>query len=246
MARRFSASAAGQMMTCHASANLAAAIPGWEPPAESSGGAAKAGTGVHELVEALMKMEYVTPSKTTKFSAKDMLAFAAMLQYIGELWSRRRWNVLNEVEMSSTWLANPTTTKADIVFHTQDEIHVVDSKWGKIPVEVVDNEQLLYYAATYGALAPKAKGVTVHIVQPRADNMTEWFISADRLKEFMDEALATEAAIAQGDLSFGPSKHCTFCPANPQSRSPKGRPLCPAQMSMLYPSIFDEDAILDL
>lgn len=246
MTKRFSASSAGQMMACPASANLDLAIPNWvEPVRDEAMGAKATGSSVHKMVEDLMNLEYVTPTRTTKFSARDLMHVAQMLTYISELWSTRRFTVLNEATVKATWLVSQPNTTADIVFYTQDEIHVIDMKWGKVEVDVVDNEQLLFYAVCYAPLAPKAKGVTVHILQPRAGNLNSWFIDTPRLKKFMDEAIATEVMIAAGDVTFGPSHHCTFCPANPHSRGDKGKPLCPAMMDLLYPRYIDEDEILN-
>ena len=246
--KRLSASSAGQFIACHASANLPLAIPGWEEPVRDENvGAKAAGTGVHALLEAAIAMQYVTKSKTQNFGAKDMLHIGMLFTYLGELWSTRRFNILSEHTVKATWLQTEPTTTADIVLYVQDEIHVLDAKWGKIPVDVVENEQLMYYAACYMGLAPKAKGVTVHILQPRADNMTSWFISADRLAQFMDEAVAAEKAILAGSTTFGPTDHhCTFCPANPHSRGDKAGPYCPALMQLLYPKVIDTDGILDL
>lgn len=248
MPQRFSASVAARHMACHASANLEVAIPNWVPPVrDDTVGAKAAGHGIHKVIEDLLSIEYITPSKTTKFNASDMLAMSRLLEYLGNLMSTRRFTIYTEREMKATWLDAEPTTRADIVMFTKDELHILDPKWGKIEVDPVENEQLMFYAATYAALAPKAKGVTVHILQPRIDNMTSWFITPDRLRQFMDDAIQTEKEIAAGDVTFGPSDHCTFCPANPHSRGDKGSPLCPAMLQILYPrQDVDEDAVLDL
>lgn len=247
MAQRFSASVAGRHMSCHASAQLDLAIPGWEPPVrDDTVGAKAAGHGIHKVIEDLLSIEYITPSKTTRFTARDMQAMARMLQYIGDLMATRRFTILTEATMKATWLMAEPETRADIVMYTKDEIHILDPKWGKIEVDPHENEQLLFYAATYGPLAPKAKGVTVHILQPRIDNMTSWFIDSIRLRQFMDDAMQAEKEIAAGDVTFGPSHHCTFCPANPHSRGDKGHPMCPAMLQILYPKQVNEDEILAL
>ena len=62
--------------------------------------------------------------------------------------------------MVAEWLPSKPGTTADLVLYVADEIHVIDLKTGKIPVLVYDNQQLLFYAATYGHLAPKAKGAS--------------------------------------------------------------------------------------
>lgn len=245
---RFSASAAAKHMACHASANLEMAIPGYSPPVldPNVGGAAGAGTDVHKLISDLIKVKHVTATRETKFSAKDMIAIGRALTYIGEVWSTRRFQVVSEQTFKATWLPTPTDTTPDLVLYTKDEIHCIDVKWGKIPVEVVGNEQLLFYDLCIAPLAPKAKGVTNHIVQPRADNIEAWFADTATLASFKDDAIAAQTAILSGSKQFGPSDHCKFCPAYPHSRAPKGSPLCPATMQLLYPTSIDEDEILAL
>lgn len=235
MPEKFSASRAARHMACHASADLPAAIPNWVEPERIVGGAADQGSAVHALLE-----------QAVQLSASDMGHLIKILEYMRELRSRRRFKVLTEVTIKATWLKTEPETTVDVVLYTQDEIHVVDYKWGKIHVEVNDNDQLMFYSASFAHLAPKAKGVTQHILQPRADNMESVFVTASELGVWMDQARAAEAAIQGGSLTFGPSDHCAFCPAYPHSRGAKGKPLCPATMQMLYPSHVDEDAILDL
>ncbi len=222
-------------MACHGSANLSAAIPGWVPPEVDETRAAAEGTDVHSIFE-----------KVWELSASDLRYFNQVTQYIADLRSTRRFKVLIEEQFTATWLQTAPPTRPDLVLYTQDEIHVIDTKWGKIPVECVGNEQLLYYDVCVAPLAPRAKGVTNHILQPRANNMTSWFASTTEIGEFMDKAIATEAAIQAGSVTLGPSDHCKFCPANPHSRANKGRPLCPAMMELLYPKPFNEDDILSL
>lgn len=237
MAQRFSASVAGRHMACHASANLDLAIPGWVEPVEdrTANNAANRGTTMHEYF-----------ANIAQLPAKDIAAMASALAYVAELRSTRRFKVLAEVSMKATWLASAPSTTPDLVLYTQDELHMLDLKTGRIAVEVMNNEQLLFGAATCAALAPKAKGVTMHILQPWAGGNQSWFADTHVLRAFMDDAIATEKAIAGGSTTFGPSDHCKFCPANPHTRSAKGRPLCPAMMQVLYPQVVDTDEMLAL
>ena len=237
MPERFSASNAAKHMACTASANLDAAIPGWIEPVEdrTADTAANRGTARHEMLEPILNL-----------TTKDVRGFARLLSYVADVRETRRFNVMVEQSVTAEWLASKPKTTADLVLYTQDEIHVLDSKWGKIPVAAYDNAQLLYYAVCYAPLAPKAKGVKVHIMQPAIDNFDSWFIDTPTLKKFMDEAIATDMRIANGDLTFGPSDHCKFCPANPHGRGLKGRPFCPELMQLYYPTPFHEDEILSL
>lgn len=235
MPQRFSASVAARHMACHASANLPLAIPNWVEPEEKKTGAAAKGTAMHEMLDPIMRLK-----------AGEVQQFAELITYVAELRATRRFNVLVEESVKADWLITKPNTTADLVLYTQDEMHIIDYKWGRMPVEVTGNKQLLYYAACYAPLAPKAKGVTLHILQPPIHEYNSWFADTNEIGQFMADAQAAEAAIQAGDVTFGPSDACTFCPANPHSRGEKGRPLCPAMMSMLYPDKTDEAEILSL
>lgn len=239
MIERFSASVVARHMACHGSANLEAAIPNWTPPEIEETKAASDGTSKHTMLEQI-----------TNLPVADMRHMVRALDYVAALRSQRRFKVLTEVTAEATWLATKPKTTVDVVLYTQDEIHVIDWKTGKIPVPVVDNEQLLFYDVCFAHLAPRAKGVTNHIVQPWDKDWdpstASWFADTNRIAQFMAEAQAAEAAIQAGSVKLGPSDHCKFCPANPHSRGAKGHPMCPAMMSILYPDRVDEDAILNL
>lgn len=222
-------------MACHASAHLELAIPNWTPPVvDPAAGAKGQGTRMHEMLEPLWML-----------SPNNLRHVGNVVDYVARIRSSRRFNVLVEEKVVADWLPSAPSTTADLVLYVQDEIHVIDFKWGRIPIEVVGNEQVLYYARSYAHLAPKAKGVTGHIVQPYADVFESWFMDTAELLRFETKAIATDKAITAGSTSFGPSDHCTFCPAYPHSRGDKGKPLCPATMAMLYPPIIDEDEILN-
>lgn len=252
MSERFSASNAARLMSCSASANLELAIPNWQPPVrdETMGTKAK-GAKIHGLVHELLSIQTVTAKSVKKFNAKDMANTAAMLQYTAELMSARRFNILTEHEEVTDWLANPGKTTADLVLYTQDELHIIDFKVGTVPVDVFENYQLMFYAITYAKYAPKAKGVTVHIVQPWAKDWSpatsSWYVDTTRLEQFMNDALNAEQKIIAKDTTFGPSDSCMFCPAYPHSRGDKGTPLCPATLQLLYPRPeADENAMLNM
>lgn len=224
-------------MACHASANLDLAIPNWTPPVEdrSADNAANRGTAKHEMLEPLMRL-----------TSKEIDGMARYLRYVADLRATRRFKVLVEESVEATWLTTKPRTTADLVLYTQDELHIIDGKWGRIPVDPVDNAQLLFYAVCYAPLAPKAKGATLHILQPAIDNFDSWFADTTVLAAYMQEAMAAEKQIQAGDTTFGPSENCRFCPANPHTRGLKGKPLCPELMKVLYPDKTDESAILAL
>ena len=178
---------------------------------------------------------------------RDVEKMIVALDYVAKLRRTRRFNVLAEEPAVAEWLVSKPTTTVDLVLYVQDEIHVIDWKTGAIQVDAYENEQMMYYARTHAHLAPKAKGVWLHIVQPWAKGgNSSWFCDTNRLAKFTVDALAAEQKIANGDLALHPSDNCTFCPANPHSRGDKGTRMCPAMMQMLYPMQVNEDEILNL
>lgn len=237
--RKLSASSVAQQMICHGSSDLEKAIPNFVFPEPKEGNAADEGTNKHAILE-----------KITEMSTTDMRHMVTALDYVAKLRSTRRFKVLTEVTAQATWLKSAPPTTADVVLYTQDEIHIIDWKTGGIPVEVINNKQQMYYGACFAPLAPKAKGVNLHIVQPWAKDWdpsnAHWFVDTLTLGKFVAEVQAAEAALDAGSLKLVPGDHCTFCPANPHARGGKGHPLCPAMMQVLYPSKLDEDEILGL
>lgn len=223
-------------MACPGSADLEAAIPGFEPPEKNENGRKGEGHRIHDLLANIITMPL-----------RDVEKMIAALDFVAKLRRARRFKVLAEEPAVAEWLVSKPTTTVDLVLYVQDEIHVIDWKTGAIQVDAYENEQMMYYARTHVHLAPKAKGVWLHIVQPWAKGgNSSWFCDANRLAKFTVDALAAEQKIANGDLSLHPSDSCTFCPANPHSRGDKGTRMCPSMMQMLYPMTVDEDAILNL
>ena len=223
-------------MACPGSADLEAAIPGFEPPEKNENGRKGEGHRIHDLLANIITMPL-----------RDVEKMIVALDYVAKLRRTRRFNVLAEEPAVAEWLVSKPTTTVDLVLYVQDELHIIDWKTGVIQVYAEDNKQLMFYAACFLHLAPKAKGVWLHIIQPWAkEGSSSWYCSAAELQLFMQEAQEAEQKIIDEDTTLSPSDHCTFCPANPHSRGDKGRPLCPAMMNMLYPSYVDEQAVLDL
>ena len=234
---RLSASYAERLMACPGSADLEVSIPGFQyPVVDEEKGARGKGTHWHELLEGVV-------SSTTQ---RELQAFTDALQYVAELRARRRFNVLTEATAQIDWLLSRPKTTVDLVLHTKDELHILDYKTGKIPVNVFNNTQLLYYAAAFEDLSPKAKTITLHIVQPWANNTDCWEVPRLRIMEFKRDLIAAEAEILSGSKELRPGDHCKFCAANPHTRGDKGTIMCPPMMDILYPRVtVDEEEILN-
>ena len=235
--RRFSASSAAQLMACPGSANLELSIPGWKEPErdDDAVNARTLGSKLHELFE--------TAGNLPRPSMRKLIE---ALQYMYDLRMTRRFRMLTEHTINADWLQQRPLTTVDAVLFTQDELHIIDYKSGTIPVDPEYNEQLMFYAASVAHLVLKAKGATLHIIQPwSTEGSRSWWCSLEDLARFMNDAVLAEQQIMNKSTVLHPSDHCTFCPANPHSRADKGRPLCPAMMQLLYPTPpLDIDEIL--
>ena len=198
----FSASRAARLLECHGSANLEAAIPGYVKPVQDDTKASAKGTALHEILETSAGL--LTP--------REMVSFAESFRYLGELRQRRRFRMLLEARGTMWWLSTAPKTSADVVLYTQDELHILDHKFGKLIVDLENNAQLMSYACAFIGLAPKAKHVTLHVAQPFIDHFEEIQYSRAELERFMTDTKAAHDAIQAGDLALTPSDHCTFCP----------------------------------
>lgn len=104
---------------------------------------------------------------------------------------------------------------ADCVMVSGDTLHVIDLKYGKgVAVDVENNPQLMLYALgayeRYKLLFPIQR-VTMTIVQPRLDNISEWTLELDKLLEFGEHVKekALMAWAGSGDCVSG--EHCRWC-----------------------------------
>jgi hypothetical protein len=140
--------------------------------------------------------------------------------------------ILTEVKKEAWWLEGKYKTTVDLIVMDKNEFHCLDLKMGDIPVEAYKNTQLMYYAVTFGGITYES--ATLHIMQ--RNNMNVWVVKQDELNEFMHDIQDSERAILAGDVSLKAGSHCTFCPANPRSRSDRGSKVCPAMQELLYGS----------
>lgn len=240
--QKFSASQAEKFIGCHASADLETAIPGFKLPENDvdrepsipenigfivdmidkvsrdtgSSKAASRGTMLHACVATLLA-EFSTSGQFEKL----VLLFNSLLAVM----QKRRFKMLIEETVLLDWLQRPAPTTADLVLYTADELHVWDWKFGTMPVDI-SALQLKIYALAFMFLAPKAKGVTVHVLQP--GNYAEVYYTKEQLIAARDLVIQHEAEVLAGDLSFNTGKQCEFCPASPYTRGAKGNISCTA------------------
>ncbi|QQO39301.1 Cas4 family exonuclease [Microbacterium phage CrunchyBoi] len=144
--------------------------------------------------------------------------------------------VLTELKVQAKWLVTEPYTTTDLLItgilkETGESVmHVIDLKAGDVEVSVINNEQLMYYAKTYGA--DNYTKVVLHILQRNGTD--SWELPKSVLDAWVDKVQSSEAAILGGDLTLTAGSHCKFCPANPHTRGDKGTKACPVMMEVLY------------
>lgn len=112
----------------------------------------------------------------------------------------------------------------DIILETDDELHVIDWKFGQgVPVYVRDNDQLYAYAVgsakTIDGLQ-SFKKITIHCVQPRLDSFDSVELEPKDLIFWLESRIVPGLTQAYGPHApFNPGKtQCRWCPAKERCR----------------------------
>ncbi len=245
-----SPSAAHRWMNCAASLKLESELP------ESTSDYADEGTAAHEFAaRRLLNLidenarpvnigdEFVINSKTYTYNI-DMAAY--LDKYVDVVWEMANHEILRVEERVdfSNWTLHPDSFgTADAVIIKGNEIQIHDLKYGRgVPVDAVDNEQLMIYAL--GAvdmfeIAYEFDQVRLVIHQPRLNSMSEHVLTVVELKEFGNKvrekaqiALAKLKAPALTSDDFTPGvKHCRWC---------KAKATCPALTQHVMSTVADD------
>ena len=111
----------------------------------------------------------------------------------------------------------------DCVIVGDGRLDIIDYKHGKgVLVDAQGNSQLRLYA--YGAYQKYSflydiKTVTMHIVQPRLDNVSSETLTATELLGWIEWVKKQAAKAAAGEGEFVPGDHCRFCRAKAVCRA---------------------------
>lgn len=106
---------------------------------------------------------------------------------------------------------------ADCVLIGDGVLHVFDFKYGKgVPVSAEENPQLMLYglgALNEFGMLYDIDLVTLHIIQPRLDSITEWSIARDTLEWWGETEVKPIAQTAfKGEGEFNPGQdQCRWC-----------------------------------
>lgn len=221
-------------------AKRALACPGsLQYKSSGSSAAADRGTLLHEAMTRLTTGHWTKPEHAVGFSWQNQIV------------SQRdaRQALLPALRALETWLdGRPARYEAQVKFKsirqaggTADvlpDFGVADYKFGRMPVSVKKNEQMMFYAAAAlecGAL-PKRSEYSLCIIQPEVkktpmvDVVThdELLDITARLKEVAKNARSKKPRFAAGD-------HCQWCPARQACRVRVESPFA-ALKAALYPT----------
>ena len=149
--------------------------------------------------------------------------------YVVGLPSKGLKTIFSEIELDTSHVLGVAKQKgtADVVVHDDEELHILDLKWGEgVLVYAKNNPQLAIYGGAALSIMPqggeKIKTVTRHILQPRRDNFSVW--SATRAEFDTElEDIKRKAQVAAHCFNMeskpGPELYCVgedtcrWCPA---------------------------------
>lgn len=258
---KLSASSAARWMACPPSANLAATMP------DTASSYAAEGTLAHALGELLLR-RYFTPSVDSKTVEKERERLIDESTWDGQplyqpemdgyvqtyvdyvksiaLGCTAPFVALEKRVDFSAWVPGGFGT-ADCIIISGDEMHIIDLKYGKgVPVSAEGNPQLQLYALgaydTYHLLYG-IKSATLHIVQPRIDNVSAWPLSIEDLLAFGDKAHERALLADKGEGEYAAGEWCQFCPANAVCRARADYNIQLAGFTKLQPPTLSNDEI---
>jgi hypothetical protein len=89
--------------------------------------------------------------------------------------------------------------------------------------------------------------VTMHIFQPRRENVSAWTISVDELKKWAENDLVPKAKLAfKGEGEYLPGDWCTFCRAAVKCRARADEKLRLAQSEFKLPPLLTDNEIEEI
>lgn len=192
-----------------------------EPEVETS--YSKEGTEAHALAEKKLN-SWIKSNRKSKFKASDgeMNEYTSDYRdYVIEIFNEEKAKtpdaqLLIEQKLDfSRWVPEGFGT-GDAVIIGDDTCHVIDLKYGKgVLVKAEGNTQARLYAAgameTYGLLYGFDK-ITVHIYQPRMNNISTCTYTVEELEDWLNNWVTPRAKLAiKGEGKQKAGEWCRFC-----------------------------------
>lgn len=227
-----SASSAHRWLHCTGSPKLEQEFP------DSTSVYAQEGTLAHELCELKLKKYTTVMPKGTYTRAHNKIMKSELWQNEMEGTSETYLEYVKGIMLSceiapavliekrvdfSRYVPEGFGT-ADCLVLAGDTLHVVDYKHGKgVVVDADHNPQMMLYAL--GAidelsLLYRFKSIHMVIVQPRVNNISEFTMTADELREWGESVVKPKAEAAiSGKGEFEAGDWCRFCRAKQQCKT---------------------------
>jgi len=256
---RLSASGAKRWMCCTPSVRLE---EGFE---EKSSTYAAEGTFAHSLAELIINYNAGTIKKTayTKLfnKLKENEYYNQELQDYVEDYTIKVWEFVNESKAKCKDVILLTEQRldfsdyvpegfgtGDVVIVADDEIHIIDLKYGKgVGVSAEENPQLRLYGL--GAVAAfdmiySFDKVKTTIIQPRLENVSSELLTVSELKNWGENIVKPLARLAMiGEGEFVAGDHCKFCKARATCRARAEANLELTKMEFANPDILSDEEI---
>lgn len=228
-----SASSSHRWLHCTGAPRLEATFP------DTTSEYAKEGTLAHELCELKLKKYTTTMAKGTYTRAYNKIKKNELwanemdettdvyLEYIKSIMLSYKVApvVVIEKRVDFSQYVPEGFGTADCIILAGDTLHIIDYKHGKgVVVDADHNPQMMLYAL--GAmhdysLLYKFNTIKMTIVQPRANNISEFEMPSDELRKWGEEVVAPKAkeAYEMEGHTFEAGVWCGFCRAKAQCKT---------------------------
>ena len=245
-----SPSGSHRWLNCTPSAMLESEFPG------GSSSAAEEGTAAHAFCEHKLKKALRRRSKrpVSDYDSDEMQEYTdSYVDYVLEQLEVAKQickdpMVLIEQKVDFSEYVPDGYGTADCIIVSDDTMQIIDFKYGLgVLVDAEQNTQLMCYSI--GALnlfdsLYDIKQVTMHIFQPRRENVQNWTIPVDELKAWAENELKPKAQMAlNGEGEYHPGEWCQFCKAAVRCRARAEEKLRLAQQEFKMPPLLTDSEI---
>ena len=245
-----SPSGSHRWLNCTPSAMLESEFP------DGSSSAADEGTAAHAFCEHKLKKALRRRSKrpVSDYDSDEMQEYTdSYVDYVLEQLEVAKQTckdpmVLIEQKVAFSEYIPDGYGTADCIIVSDDTMQIIDFKYGLgVLVNAEQNTQLMCYSI--GALnlfdsLYDIKGVTMHIFQPRRENVQSWTIPVDELKAWAENELKPKAQMAlNGEGEYHPGEWCQFCKAAVRCRARAEEKLRLAQQEFKMPPLLTDAEI---
>lgn len=245
-----SPSGSHRWLNCTPSAMLESEFPG------GSSSAAEEGTAAHAFCEHKLKKALRRRSKrpVSDYDSDEMQEYTdSYVDYVLEQLEVAKQTckdpmVLIEQKVDFSEYVPDGYGTADCIIVSDDTLQIIDFKYGiGVLVDAEQNTQMMCYSI--GALnifdsLYDIKQVTMHIFQPRRENVQNWTIPADELKAWAENELKPKAQMAlNGEGEYHPGEWCQFCKAAVRCRARAEEKLRLARQEFKMPPLLTDAEI---